>query len=104
MLQALVAEVKKLSGKTHAPSFPADLVAFTRKKVEPMVRGLFRRDEQEPKIMGEPRSACRVIWPGSILWRPQFSSTDTWATEAHSQLERVQPTTWRLKMSIITYR
>ena len=27
MLQALVAEVKKLSGKIHAPSFPADLVA-----------------------------------------------------------------------------
>jgi len=47
MLQALVAEVMKLSGKTHAPSFPADLVAFARKKVEPMVRGLFRRDEQE---------------------------------------------------------
>jgi len=35
MLQALVAEVKKLSGEIHAPSFPADLVAFTRKKVEP---------------------------------------------------------------------
>jgi hypothetical protein len=47
MLQALVAEVKKRSGRIHAPSFPADLVAFTRKKVEPMVRGLFRRDEQE---------------------------------------------------------
>jgi hypothetical protein len=27
MLQALVEEVKKLSGKIHAPSFPADLVA-----------------------------------------------------------------------------
>ena len=37
MLQALVAEVKKLSGRIHTPSFPADLVAFTRKKVEPMV-------------------------------------------------------------------
>src|SRR5208283_2003605 len=47
MLQTLVAEVKKLSGRIHVPSFPADLVAFTRKKVEPMVRGLFRRDEQE---------------------------------------------------------
>jgi hypothetical protein len=47
MLQALVAEVNKLSGKIHPASFPADLVAFTRKKVEPMVRGLFRRDEQE---------------------------------------------------------
>jgi hypothetical protein len=47
MLQALVAEVKKLSGKTHPASFSADLVAFTRKKVGPMVRGLARRDEQE---------------------------------------------------------
>ena len=46
MLQALVAEVKKLSGKIHVPSFPADLVAFTRKKVEPMVRGLFRPSGQ----------------------------------------------------------
>lgn len=47
MLQALVAEVKKRSGKFDPVSIPADLVAFTRKKVEPMVRGLFRRDEQE---------------------------------------------------------
>ena len=47
LLQALVAAVKNLSGKSHPASFPADLVAFTRKKVEPMVRGLFRRDEQE---------------------------------------------------------
>lgn len=47
MLQALVAEVKKRSGKFAPASIPDDLVAFTRKKVEPMVRGLFRRDEQE---------------------------------------------------------
>jgi len=48
MLQALVAEVKKLSGRIHVSFlFPPTLVAFTRKKVEPMVRGLFRRDEQE---------------------------------------------------------
>jgi hypothetical protein len=47
MLQALVAEVKKRSIKSSPVSFPADLVAFSRKKVEPMVRGLFRRDEQE---------------------------------------------------------
>jgi hypothetical protein len=30
-----------------AASLPAELVAFTRKKVEPTARGLFRRDEQE---------------------------------------------------------
>jgi hypothetical protein len=47
MLQALVAEVKKRAGRAYPVSISADLVAFTRKKVEPMVRGLFRRDEQE---------------------------------------------------------
>jgi hypothetical protein len=47
MVRALVAEVNGRSGKSYPASFPADLVAFTRKKVEPMVRGLFRRDEQE---------------------------------------------------------
>jgi len=47
MLMALAAEVKKRSGQFHTAPFPSDLVAFTRKKVEPMVRGLFRRDEQE---------------------------------------------------------
>jgi hypothetical protein len=47
MLAALVAEVKKRSGKFDPVSFPANLVTFTRKKVEPMVRGLFRRDEQK---------------------------------------------------------
>jgi len=50
MLQALVAEVKKRSGRSDPVSSPADLVAFTHKKVEPMVRGLFRRDEQEPVL------------------------------------------------------
>jgi hypothetical protein len=45
------------------------------------------------EIMGEPRSACRVSWPGSMLWRLQVSSMKAWATEAHSRLERVQPTT-----------
>ena len=47
MLQALVAEVKNRSGKSPTVSFPANMVGFTRKKVEPMVRGLFRRDEHE---------------------------------------------------------
>ncbi|MGC9986909.1 MAG: hypothetical protein ABSF35_25245 [Polyangia bacterium] len=49
MIRALVAEVNKLAAGHEIPSasLPADLVAFTRKKVEPMARGLFRRDEQE---------------------------------------------------------
>jgi len=56
MLAALVTEVKKRSGKAAPVSFPADLVAFTRTKVEPMVRGLFRRDEQETVLAVLERS------------------------------------------------
>ena len=49
MAHALVTRVKELSHGCSAPavSMPTDLVAFTRKKLAPMVRGLFRRDEQE---------------------------------------------------------
>ncbi|MEO8211615.1 MAG: hypothetical protein ABI560_00390 [Myxococcales bacterium] len=45
---ALVREVRRLAaGRTHQASPPADAVALTRGKVEPMVRGLFRRAEQD---------------------------------------------------------
>jgi hypothetical protein len=49
MVRALVARVKELSRACSAPmvSMPTDLVAYTRKKLEPMVRGLSRYDEQE---------------------------------------------------------
>lgn len=45
---ALVHEVKRRTeGRAHRSIPEADLVAFTRRKVEPMVRGLFPRAEQE---------------------------------------------------------
>lgn len=45
---ALVGEVRRLAnGREHAPLPLMDPVAYTRKKVEPMVRGLFPRAEQE---------------------------------------------------------
>lgn len=45
---ALVHEVKRLAdGRTHPPLPATDTVALTRGKVEPMVRGLFTRVEQD---------------------------------------------------------
>lgn len=45
---ALVREVKRLAeGRTHKPLPQTDLIALTRGKVEPMVRGLFPRAEQD---------------------------------------------------------
>ncbi len=45
---ALVCEVRRLAeGHTHQPLPQADSVALTRGKVEPMVRGLFPRAEQD---------------------------------------------------------
>jgi hypothetical protein len=45
---AIVHAVRQLAGRlTHEPLPVADYVALTRKKVEPMVRGLFPRAEQD---------------------------------------------------------
>ena len=45
---ALVREVRRLAeGRTHGPLPEASCVALTRRKVEPMVRGLFPRAEQD---------------------------------------------------------
>jgi len=45
---ALVCEVRRLvQGRTHEPVPKVDTAAFTRGKVEPMVRGLFPRVEQD---------------------------------------------------------
>lgn len=45
---ALVREVRRLATSLkHHPMLECDTVALTRSKVEPMVRGLFRRAEQE---------------------------------------------------------
>jgi hypothetical protein len=49
MAQALVGRVKDLSRGCSIPAnaIPMDVVGYTRTKLEPMVRGLFRRDEQD---------------------------------------------------------
>lgn len=56
---ALVAEVRRLAGGHGVPEPLADLnvVAFTRGRVEPMVRGLFPRVEQETVLAVLERSA-----------------------------------------------
>lgn len=54
---ALVREVKRLAhGKTHRPVPIEDTVALTRKKVAPMVRGLFPQAEQETVLAMMERS------------------------------------------------
>jgi hypothetical protein len=55
---ALVAEVYRRSDGRAARSteLPSDLVMFTRRKVEPMVRGLFARSEQEAVLSVVERS------------------------------------------------
>jgi hypothetical protein len=58
---ALVAEVRRLSeGLEHAPLPQADMVALTRKKVEPMVRGLFPRVEQDAVLAALEKSVVFV--------------------------------------------
>jgi hypothetical protein len=59
---ALVLEVKRLAeGHAHQPLPDGDMVAFTRRKVEPMVRGLFPRAEQE--ALHDPGDASKMV-PG----------------------------------------
>jgi hypothetical protein len=55
---ALVAEVRRHAGVGDVPAPLADLdvVAFTRRRVEPMVRGLFPRAEQETVLAVLERS------------------------------------------------
>jgi hypothetical protein len=56
---ALVAEVRRRAGDHGVPEALSDLdvVAFTRRRVEPMVRGLFPRVEQETVLAVLERSA-----------------------------------------------
>ena len=64
---ALVAEVRKrTAGKPLPCELPdLDLLAFTRRKVAPMVRGLFRRSEQEAVLAVLERSVV-FLTPGAI--------------------------------------
>ncbi|CAN5865842.1 hypothetical protein BH11GEM2_BH11GEM2_36220 [soil metagenome] len=73
--EALVREVRRLSsGRAHAP-VPANVgIEFTRAKVEPMVRGLFRRDEQELVLATLEKSVVYVTTETieSILWNERW--------------------------------
>jgi hypothetical protein len=58
---ALVQEVtRRAQGQIHPPSAHADLVGLTRAKVEPMVRGLFPRAEQDLVLAALERSVVVV--------------------------------------------
>jgi len=45
------------------------------------------------EVMGEPRSACRVSWPGSMLWRLQVSSIECMGQPRRTRGWRGPPTT-----------
>src|SRR5487761_1997744 len=55
-------------------------------------------------FIGPPRSACRVSWPGGTLCLVMVSSNNALNRVALSASATHQPTTRRLKMSMITYR
>ena len=58
---ALISAVRRRAeGLTHAPVPEADTVALTRAKVEPMVRGLFPRAEQDAVLATIERSVVFV--------------------------------------------
>ena len=67
LLQALVAEVTRRSGTRPTPEPARDLgsVAFTRAKVEPMVRGLFPRAERQP-VLALLERAIVFLTPANI--------------------------------------
>ena len=55
--QALVREVTRLAGRRrHQLQAEVDAVALTRRKVEPMVRGLFARVEQDQVLAAVEKS------------------------------------------------
>lgn len=64
---ALVREVRRAAGRRRPRADVADLdlVAFTRSKVEPMVRGLFARAEQEAVLATLERSTV-FLTPSNI--------------------------------------
>lgn len=64
--EALVGTVERSAPKLlELPQIPSDLVAFTRGKVEPMVRGLFPRSEQE-KVLGALERSVVYLTPANI--------------------------------------
>lgn len=77
--RALVAEVRRLAkGLTHEP-VPADVgAAFTRAKIEPMVRGLFPKAEQDTVLATLEQS---VVYVTSETIEP-ILLTHTWDSSA----------------------
>jgi hypothetical protein len=67
LLQSLVTRVKALEKEGAVPTHtvPADVVAFTRRKVEPMVRGLFRRAELDAVLLALEKSVV-FLTPAAI--------------------------------------
>lgn len=75
---ALVRAVRKRAlGLTRPPMPQLDTIAFTRAKVEPMVRDLFPRAEQEVVLTVLERSVVFLTGANieGILQRPGFHST-----------------------------
>jgi len=56
------------------------------------------------EVIEAARSACRVRVPGSMLWCSRVSWITRWANVADSRYATIQPPTYRLKMSRITYK
>ena len=75
---ALVREVKRLTqGRRHSPLPISDTVALTRAKVEPMVRGLFPRSEQNVVLATLEKSVVFVTSDNieALLLAPGFDHT-----------------------------
>lgn len=66
MAKALVAEVNRRTAGLTLPEIPSlDLEPFVRTKVEPMVKGLFPKDEREPVLSMLQRSVV-FLTPANI--------------------------------------
>lgn len=67
LTDALVAAVRRRAGKKQVPAAVQglDVVAFTRRKVEPMVRGLFPRNEQDV-VLGLVERSVIFLTPDNI--------------------------------------
>ena len=80
---ALLAEIRRRAARVPIPSpesMPGDLVAFARAKLEPMVRGLFPRVEQE-RVLGLLEESVTFLTPETIeplIRGPGFLGT-AWA-------------------------
>ncbi|HEY3668394.1 MAG TPA: hypothetical protein VGL19_20475 [Polyangiaceae bacterium] len=83
---ALLQRVRQLaSGKMHHPVPDGDTVALTRTKVEPMVRGLFHRAEQD-LILSKLEKCIRSVEPVLEGW---VSGRDSrWVTERATSARR----------------